>query len=105
MLASKVVSTISASSKGNEIVWEKIQILDDERSNSIETNEEFPIQFGSIPREFSVNMAFTLPVMFKANEGQSPVIKGDVKENDAPMAEIVDKKDAVEGLLILKSKL
>ena len=97
MLASKVETTTSGSTKGKEIVQKKMQISDDERSDSIKTNEELPIQFSSILRDFSVNMALTLPVMFKANESQSLVIKGVVEEKDALMAKIVDKKDELEG--------
>ena len=41
-------------------------------------------------------MVFTLPAMFRAKEGQSLVIMGDVKEEDALMAEIVNKKDELK---------
>ena len=30
-----------------------------------------------------MNVAFTLPATFKAKEGQSPIIRGDVEEKDA----------------------
>ena len=81
-----------------------MQTSDVERSDSVETDEEL-FQFDNIPRDFLMNIAFTLPATFKAKEGQPPVIKGDVKENDVPMAEIVDKIDDPEGLLSLKTKL
>ena len=76
-------SSSSAIYKGKEVVLEQMQILDDDRSNSIETNDKLPIQFESIPKDFLVNMAFTLPVMFRTKKGQSLVITGDIKEEDA----------------------
>ena len=42
---------------------------DDEKSDSMETEDEMPIQFGTVPlHNFSVNMAFTLPATFRAKE-------------------------------------
>ena len=104
ILASKVESTIWVNSNGKEVVQERMQTSDDDRSNSMETDDELPIRFGSIPKDFSVNMAFMLPATFKANEGQSPIIKGDVEESDEPMAEIVDKKIKPKGLSNVKTK-
>ena len=46
-----------------------MQILDNEKLDSIETDEELSIQFSGIPRDFSMNMAFTLLIMFKVKEG------------------------------------
>ena len=65
VLASKVESTISVNSKGKEVVQEPMQTSDEERSDSIETDEELLIQLGSIPpSNFLMNMAFTLLAMF-----------------------------------------
>ena len=105
VLASKVGSTISANSKGKDVIRGRMQTSDNERSDSIEIDEELSIQFGSIPRDFLVNTTFILITTFKAKERQSPVIKGDVKQNDTPMAEMIDKKDEPEGLSSTKTKL
>ena len=43
VLTSKVESIISTSNKGKEVVQEPMKILNIERSNSIETDEELPI--------------------------------------------------------------
>ena len=69
ILVSKVDTTVS--NKGNEVVRKAIQTSEGEKSDSIETDDELSIQFGNIPRDFSVNMKFTLPGTFKAKEGQS----------------------------------
>ena len=50
-------------------------------------------------------MAFTLPITFKARKGQSQVIEGDSEENDAPMVEIVNKKDEPKGPSSVNTKL
>ena len=69
-----------------------MQTSDEERSNSVEIDEELPIQLDSISN-FLMNMAFTLLATFKAREGQSPSIDGDVEEKEAPTAKIVGEKD------------
>ena len=51
VLASKVESTISDSSKGKELVQEIMQTSNGERSDSIEIDEELLIQFDSVPRD------------------------------------------------------
>ena len=55
--------------KGKEEIREAMQTLEDERSDSIDTYDEFLIQFVNILRDFSVNMTFTLPGTSKAKEG------------------------------------
>ena len=61
-----------------------------EKSDSMETEDEVPIQFGTLsPSNFSVNMAFTLPATFRAKEGQTPTIKGDIEEGNSPSASMV----------------
>ena len=88
ILASKVEST--SKGKGKEVIRDSIPTSDDEKSESMETEDEMPIQFGTIPpHNFSVNMAFTLPAMLRAKEGQAPTIKGDVEEGDTPAAEMI----------------
>ena len=42
-LASKVESSSNTGNKGKEVVRERMQISDDDRSNSIKTNDELPI--------------------------------------------------------------
>ena len=46
-----------------------------------------------------------MPATFKAKEGQSLIIKGDVEERDSSMADIVDKKIKLEGSFNAKTKL
>ena len=43
---------MSSADKGKEVVQARMQISDNDRLDSIETNDELPIQFGSIPRDF-----------------------------------------------------
>ena len=86
VLASKVESSSSAGYKGKEVIQERMQISNDDRSDSIVTYDELLIQFGSISKDFLVNMTFTLPATFRAKELQSPAIKGDVEEKEAPIA-------------------
>ena len=105
VLASKVETNISNNSKGKELVQELMQTSEEERSNSIETDEDLPIQFSNIPRDFSVNMTCILLETFKAKEGKSSVIKGDVEEKEIPMAVIIDKRDGPKGLLSPKFEL
>ena len=70
-----------------------MQTLEDERSDSIEIDEELSIYFDSITRDFSVNMTFTFPNTFKAKEGQSSVIYGDVEKKETPTTAIIEEKD------------
>ena len=79
--------------------------LKDERSDSIETNDELPIQFDNILRDFSVNMTFTLPSNFKAKKVQSLVMHRDVEGNEGPMVVIVEEKDEPRGTPSLKPEL
>ena len=67
--ASIVELTIRVNSKGKEVVREWMQTSNDDRSNTIETDDELSIQFGSILKEFLMNIAFTLLATFKAKEG------------------------------------
>ena len=90
-LASKVESVISGRNKGKEAIPEPMQTSDEGRSDLMETDDELPIQLGSIPpSNFSMNMAFTLPATFRAKEGKSPVIKGDIEDVDMPTAKFVN---------------
>ena len=57
-----------------------MQTLEDKKSDSIETNDEFLIRFDNIPRDLSVNMIFTLLATIKAKKGQSLVMCGDIEE-------------------------
>ena len=57
-----------------------MQTLKDNGLDSIEIDDVPPIQFDSFPKDFLVNMVFTLPMTFMAKEGQSLVMYGDVKE-------------------------
>ena len=69
MLASKVELTISTRNKGKEVLQEPMQTSDEERSDSMEIDDELLIQFSSIPpSNILVNIAFTLPATFWAKE-------------------------------------
>ena len=82
-----------------------MQTLEYKRSDSIETDDELPIQFGSMPKDLSVNMAFTLLATFRSEEGQSPSIKEDIEEQDAHMKKLVNPKDEPKRASNVKTKL
>ena len=113
MPASKMEITVS--NKGKEVVWgserpecgferskisnlKGIQTSEDERSNSIETDDELMIQFSSVSRDFSLNMTFRLPATFKAKEGQSSIMCRDVEEKEIPTTVIIKVKDEIRPM-------
>ena len=67
-IASKVEST--SRRKGKEVIRDPMPMSENGESDSMETEDEMPIQFGTLlPSNFLVNMAFTLPATFKAKKG------------------------------------
>ena len=58
-----------------------------------------------VPEDFSVNIAFTLQVTFKAKEGQPSVIKGDIEEEEALMTKIISQQEESKRASNVETKL
>ena len=104
VLASKVESI--SKNKGKEVIQESMKTSDEEISDSMETEDEIPFQFDTLPpSNFSLNMAFTLPTTFSVKEGQSLTIKGDIEEGDASSASMVVEENGSKEPSNVETKL